>query len=63
MANSNYDYYPQFFTATILEWKHLLKADIYKDIIIESLPFPGLSVRLAALKSNMKLRTPSGLTQ
>ena len=28
-----------FFTATILEWKHLLKPDIYKDIIIESFNF------------------------
>lgn len=29
----------QFFTATILEWKHLLKKDRYKDIIINSLRF------------------------
>jgi len=29
--------YPYFFTATILEWKHLLKPDKYKDIIIKSL--------------------------
>lgn len=28
-----------FFTATILEWKHLLKPDEYKHIIIESLRF------------------------
>jgi putative transposase len=28
---------PQFFTATILEWKRLLKPDKYKDIIISSL--------------------------
>src|SRR6478735_1001905 len=28
-----------FFTATILEWKHLLKPDKYKRIIIESLRF------------------------
>ena len=28
-----------FFTATILEWKHLLKPDKYKDIIIKSLRF------------------------
>ena len=28
-----------FFTATILEWKHLLKNDVYKDIIIDSLTF------------------------
>jgi len=32
-------YYPQFLTATILEWKPLLKEDKYKDIIIESLRF------------------------
>ncbi len=31
--------YPQFFTATILEWKHLLKEDKYKDILIGSLRF------------------------
>jgi hypothetical protein len=29
---------PQFFTATILEWKRLLKPDKYKDI----LSFAGL---------------------
>lgn len=32
-------YYPQFFTTTILEWKHLLLNDIYKEIIIDSLRF------------------------
>jgi hypothetical protein len=32
-------YHPQFFTATILEWKHLLKPDKYKELIIESLRF------------------------
>ena len=31
--------YLQFFTATILEWKHLLKQDKYKGIILESLTF------------------------
>jgi len=30
---------PQFFTATILEWKRLLKPDKYKEIIISSLQF------------------------
>jgi hypothetical protein len=25
------EYWPQFFTATILEWKPLLKPDKYKD--------------------------------
>ncbi len=29
----------QFFTATIQEWKHLLKEDIYKNIIIDTLKF------------------------
>ncbi|MEJ7829781.1 MAG: hypothetical protein WKF91_16345, partial [Segetibacter sp.] len=28
-----------YFTATILEWKHLLKQDKYKDVIISSLEF------------------------
>lgn len=31
--------YPQFFTATNLEWEKLLKPDKYKNIIIESLRF------------------------
>jgi putative transposase len=32
-------HYPHFFTATILEWKKLLKPDKYKDIIISSLQY------------------------
>ena len=31
--------YPQFFTATNLEWKKLLKPDKYKDIVIDSMRF------------------------
>ncbi len=31
--------YPQFFTATNLEWKKLLKPDKYKDIVISSMRF------------------------
>jgi putative transposase len=31
--------WPQFFTAKILNWKHLLKEDEYKDIIIDCLKF------------------------
>jgi REP element-mobilizing transposase RayT len=31
--------YPQFFTATIQEWKKLLEPDKYKDIIIDSFRF------------------------
>lgn len=37
MAEINFEYHPQFFTATILEWKPLLKDDDFKDIIINSL--------------------------
>ncbi len=32
-------FHPQYFTATILDWQHLLKPDKYKDIIIQSLQF------------------------
>src|SRR5476651_1564001 len=39
MADMNFDYHPQFFTATILEWKHLLTPDSFKDIIVNSLLF------------------------
>ena len=35
----NFKHYPQFFTATILYWKHLLQNNAYKDIIIESMKF------------------------
>ena len=28
-----------FFTATVLEWKHVLKFDKFKDVIIESFKF------------------------
>lgn len=33
------DYHVQFFTATILQWKPLLKKDSYKEIIVDSLQF------------------------
>src|SRR5476651_53402 len=39
MADMNFDYHPQFFTATILEWKHLLTPDSFKDIIVNRLLF------------------------
>jgi putative transposase len=29
----------QFFTATILEWKHLLKQDIYRQLLLDRLRF------------------------
>ncbi len=31
------EYWPQYFTATIHEWKHLLLKDEHKDIIVNSL--------------------------
>src|SRR4051794_13196414 len=39
MDKITFNQYPQFFTATILEWKHLLEDDYMKDIVIESLRF------------------------
>jgi putative transposase len=33
------EYWPQFFTATILEWKPLLQDDCYKDKIVKCLRF------------------------
>jgi putative transposase len=33
------EYWPQFFTATILEWKPLLQHNNYKNEIIKSLQF------------------------
>ncbi len=32
MALFNFNHYPQFFTATILKWKHLLNQDEYEQI-------------------------------
>ena len=32
-------YHPQFFTATIYQWKHLIKPHKYKQIIVDSLHF------------------------
>ncbi|OCX54696.1 hypothetical protein BEL04_10755 [Mucilaginibacter sp. PPCGB 2223] len=37
MPDINFDYHPQFFTATILNWQKLLIEDDFKDIIIDSL--------------------------
>ena len=39
MHRLNFTYHPQFFTATVLEWKHLLKDDVNKELIIKSLQF------------------------
>jgi len=39
MSEITFNYYPQFFTVTILEWKHLLADDKMKEIIIRSLQF------------------------
>jgi putative transposase len=32
-------YHPAFFTATVLEWKHLLRPDKYKKVIVDSLNY------------------------
>ncbi len=40
------EYYPQFYTATIYEWNHLLKEDTHKDIIIDTLTFLVNSKRI-----------------
>jgi hypothetical protein len=39
MSEITFNYYPQLFTATILEWKQLLVLDSIKQIIISSLLF------------------------
>ena len=39
MSEMTFNYYPQFFTATILEWKHPLVLDSMKQIIISSLQY------------------------
>ena len=39
MSEITFNQYPQFFTATILEWKHLFADDEMKNIIINSLQF------------------------
>ncbi len=40
------EYWPQFFTATILEWKPLLQNNSYKDEIIKSLHFLAKQKRI-----------------
>ncbi len=38
---------PYFFTATILNWKHLLKPDKYKQIVVDSLKYLVENKRIA----------------
>jgi putative transposase len=40
-------YWPQFYTATILEWKPLLKPAKYKDVIIQSLQYLTTNKKIA----------------
>ncbi len=40
------EYHAQFFTATILDWKHLLKPVKYKNILLESFRFLSKEKRL-----------------
>jgi len=37
MKQSYAQEWPQFFTATIQEWKHLLGQDEYKNIVVDAL--------------------------
>ena len=39
MSEMTFNYYPQFFTATILKWKQILVLDSMKQIIISSLQY------------------------
>ena len=39
MSEITFNQYTRFFTATILEWKHLLADNAFKDIIISSFQF------------------------
>ncbi|HKG69646.1 MAG TPA: hypothetical protein VKA92_12315 [Segetibacter sp.] len=48
-----FNYYPQFFTATILEWKQLLVLDSMKQIITSSLQYLYSSASFY-LKANSK---------
>ena len=41
-----YRHHPQFFTATILEWKYLLQIDKYKQIIIDTLEWLVMNNRV-----------------
>jgi len=50
MADINFDNHPQFFTATILEWKPLLATNDYKGIIINSLLYLRKEQAIQAIK-------------
>jgi len=39
MSEITFNQYPKFFMATVLEWKHFLVNDAYKDIFIRSIQF------------------------
>ena len=42
------EYHPSFFTATIVDWKHLLATNDQKDIIVNSLQFLVENKRIRA---------------
>ena len=56
------EFYPDYFTATILEWKHLLKPDKYKDIILSwrKCFLRLLKFEQSVLKYNLKGRSATG---
>jgi putative transposase len=37
--NTYPEYWPQFYTATINNWQHLIEDDKHKNIIVDSLKF------------------------
>ena len=46
MQSSCPQHWPQFYTATILQWKPLLQQDKYKDIIVNSLQYMVTNKRI-----------------
>ena len=47
MKQSYPEYWPQYFTATIYQWKHLLTDNNHKDTIINSLKYLVTEKRIA----------------
>ena len=53
--------WPQFFTATIQEWKHLLKENKYKNVIVDSLKFLSFQVLVGWSKTKPRRLTGRGV--
>jgi len=54
MPSLNFEHHTKFFTSTIFNWKHLLKEDVYKQIIIDSLLFLKKEGRHYCLNNEIK---------